>query len=125
MEYRDANGAYHPVTAQWLQLGFARGTTPPTAPGTNPINPNAILLLQEPADRNGDGAIDNIGAGPSCSKSGGVWTCIKAKPPEVTTDLKTLLPWYGDSKAVVAKRQHEQLVSRSTSTMHAKAKSAM
>ena len=100
VEYRDANGAYHPITAEWLQLGFARGTTPPTAPGTNPINPNAILLLQEPADRNGDGAIDNVGAGPSCSKSGGVWTCIKAKPPEVTTDLKTLLPWYGDSKAV-------------------------
>ncbi|HSY66796.1 MAG TPA: hypothetical protein VK829_19555 [Terriglobales bacterium] len=101
VEYRDAGGTYHPITAEWLQLGFARGTTPPTAPGTNPINPNAILILQEPADRNASGgAPDQVGAPPSCSKSGTVWTCIKAKPPEVTTDLATLLPWYGDSKAV-------------------------
>lgn len=99
VEYRDATGVYHPITAEWLKLGFARGTTPPTTPGGNPINPNAILILQEPADRNGDGAIDNVGAGPSCSKSGTVWYCIKAKPPEVTTDLATLSPWFGDSKA--------------------------
>ena len=105
VEYRDANGAYHPITAEWLQLGFARGPLPPNLaavpPAPNPINPNAILLLQEPADRNGDGQIDQTGAGPSCSKSGGVWTCVKAKPPEVTVDLKTLYPWYGDSKAGV------------------------
>jgi type II secretory pathway pseudopilin PulG len=105
VEYRDAGGAYHPITAEWLQLGFARGTLPPNSaavpPITNPVNPNAILILQEPADRNGDGAIDQTGAGPSCSKSGGVWTCVKAKPPEVTLDLKTLYPWYGDSKAAV------------------------
>ena len=49
----------------------------------------------------GDGVIDQTGAGPSCSKSGGVWTCVKAKPPEVTVDLATLYPWYGDSKAAV------------------------
>jgi len=51
VEYRDAAGAYHPVTQEWLQLGFARGTIPPTAPGTNPVNPNAILILQKLADR--------------------------------------------------------------------------
>ncbi len=44
------------VTNEWLAFGFARGLAAPTAPGpsgagSNPINPNAILLLQEPADR--------------------------------------------------------------------------
>ena len=105
MEYRDAAGVYHPITAEWLQLGFARGTLPPNSaavpPIPNPVNPNAILILQQPADRNGDGVIDQTGAGPSCSKSGGVWTCVKAKPPEATVDLATLYPWYGDSKAAV------------------------
>ena len=28
VEYRDAGGAYHPVTKEWLELGFARGVTP-------------------------------------------------------------------------------------------------
>lgn len=57
VEYVDASGVWHPVTAEWLQLGFARDVQPPTSPGpstnvgSNPINPNAILLLQEPADR--------------------------------------------------------------------------
>jgi Tfp pilus assembly protein PilX len=99
VEYRDVNGAYHPITAEWLGLGFARGTTPPTVAGTNPINPNAILIFQEPADRSGNGAVDANGAPPTCSKVGAVWSCIEAKPPEVTVDLTTKLPWYGDSKA--------------------------
>src|SRR5271166_3799288 len=105
VEYRDAAGLYHPVTAEWLQLGFARGTTPPTLTGSNPINPHAILLFQEPADRNGDGVIDQKGLLPTtagCSKVAGVWNCVKARPPDVTVDLKTLLPWYGDSKNHVA-----------------------
>ena len=70
-------------------------------PVPNPVNPNAILILQEPADRNGNGTIDQTGVGPSCSRSSGVWTCVKARPPEVTVDLATLYPWYGDSKAAV------------------------
>ena len=89
VEYRDAAGAYHPITQEWLQLGFARGTTPPTAPGTNPVNPNAILILQEPADRNGNGVIDATGVAPSCVNVGGVWTCTSGKPPEVTKDAAT------------------------------------
>ncbi len=102
VEYRDAGGVYHPVTAEWLALGFARGLAPPTAPGTNPVNPNAILILQQPADRNGDGTIDMKGVGPTgCTKVAGVWNCVKAKPPEVTVDQTTLTPWYGDSKAAV------------------------
>jgi hypothetical protein len=111
VEYRDVNGVYHPITSEWLQLGFARGTTPPTGiPGapapavSNPINPNAILLFQEPADRNGDGAIDVKGLMPvsgGCAKVGVVWNCVKAKPPEVTVDATTIQPWFGDSKAAV------------------------
>jgi len=64
VEYKTAGGAWVPVTNEWLSLGFARGTNPPTqsgggtpatspdfTPTPNPINPNAILILQEPADR--------------------------------------------------------------------------
>ncbi len=90
-----------PVTSEWLQLGFARGTLPPTAPGGaaggNPLNPNAILLFQEPADRNEDGVLDQNGTAPSCAKVGGVWHCTSGKPPEVTKDAATNFAWYGDS----------------------------
>jgi hypothetical protein len=64
VEYQDASGNWHPVTREWLGLGFARGVTAPTqsgggtpatasgyTPTPNPINPNAIILLQQPADR--------------------------------------------------------------------------
>jgi Tfp pilus assembly protein PilX len=59
VEYVDPSGTPHAVTNDWLSRGFARDVVPPTAnsaglptTGTkNPINPNAILLLQEPADR--------------------------------------------------------------------------
>ena len=64
VEYKNSSGVWTAVTTEWLQLGFARGTgqvtqsgggTPASATGytptPNPINPNAILLLQEPADR--------------------------------------------------------------------------
>jgi hypothetical protein len=100
VEYRDAAGAYHPVTQEWLQLGFARGTTPPNVPGANPVNPNAILILQEPADRNGNGVIDATGAAPFCTKVGAVYTCTSGRPPEVTKDKDTpgdLFGRYGNS----------------------------
>jgi len=59
VEYLNTSGQWVAVTNEWLALGFARGVTAPTANGaglpaggtSNPINPNAILLLQEPADR--------------------------------------------------------------------------
>jgi type II secretory pathway pseudopilin PulG len=102
VEYRDVGGAYHPVTAEWLQLGFARGPVPPSGPASNIVNPNAILIFQEPADRNASGGLpDAVGAPPSCTKTGGVWTCIEAKPPEITVDVATKSTWYGDSKAAV------------------------
>jgi hypothetical protein len=69
VEYLDkTSGAYVGVTKEWLELGFARGLLPPTAPGTNPVNPNAILILQELADRNADG-ITNAGSAASSTSS--------------------------------------------------------
>jgi Tfp pilus assembly protein PilX len=106
VEYQDASGTWHPVTNEWLSLGFARGMTPPTQSGggtpsggvPNPINPNAILLLQEPADRNGSGGMpDTVGIAPKCSKivSGvcTVWT--NPLPPEVLTDAAVGNATYG------------------------------
>ena len=55
VEIRNGAGAYLPVTAEWLQLGFARGAAPLVNGAGNPVHPNAILILQQQADRNGDG----------------------------------------------------------------------
>lgn len=91
----EVNGAFTPVTQQWLQLGFARGIAPPTAPGTNPVNPKAILVFQQIADRTGSGSFDTAGvAASSCGSS----SCSKsARPPEVQLDGFTSRPYYGDS----------------------------
>jgi hypothetical protein len=101
-------GAWVGVTQEWLSLGFARGMLPPTSPGpsTNPgsnqINPNAILILQEPADRNGDGSVpDATGIAPVCALSGSparysLAHCTYGKPPEVQNDTLTSSPFYGD-----------------------------
>ena len=104
--YKNTSGNWNNVTTEWLQLGFARGVAAPTsnsagapAGGTsNPINPNAILLLQEPADRNASGnPPDQVGIAPSCTKVvGSVCTQWKnALPPEVQTDTASTSPWFG------------------------------
>jgi len=97
VEYRDVSGNWNPVTLEWLKLGFARDLTPPTAPGANTINPNAILLLQEPADRNGDLAIDKNGIAPVCTLMvGGVCTAWNNPlPPEAMIDLASTSPYFG------------------------------
>ncbi len=101
-------GVWVGVTQEWLGLGFARGMLPPTSPGpstnagSNQVNPNAILILQQPADRNGNGgAPDTTGIAPTCVKSGSpavysLANCTYGKPPEVQTDSFTNSPWYGD-----------------------------
>src|SRR5207248_6567414 len=58
----DALGNWQGATREWLGLGFARDVLPPTAvpgqnagnAGSNFVNPNAILILQQPADRNAE-----------------------------------------------------------------------
>ncbi len=92
VEYKDASGNWHPATMEWLQLGFARGLTPPTTPGSNPVNPNAILLLQEPADRDATGAMNTAGTAPTCTATilGVCKTWIGGVPPEVPADTAGL-----------------------------------
>jgi hypothetical protein len=93
VEYKDASGVWHPVTNEWLSLGFARGSLPPVSGTPNPINPNAILLLQEPADRTGTGAWPTTTAtAPVCNPAGGTGTPKKCTAwtgttPEVAYDL--------------------------------------
>jgi len=119
VDYRDAAGNYHPVTQEWLSLGFARGLTPPTAVGANPISPNAILIFQQPADRNNDGVLDQNGALPgytsSCLTTNSHGVCTKyqynpfpAKPPEVVKDWNTSSPWFGDSKQAAGQQSPSQ-----------------
>ncbi len=60
VEYLNTAGNWVGITTEWLQLGFARGITIPSTPlNGNNVHPNAILILQEQADRNGDGQITN------------------------------------------------------------------
>ena len=67
VEYVDkSSGLWVPVTNEWLQFGFARGVTAPTAASPNPINPNAILLLQQPADRGINSTLATICTSTSC-----------------------------------------------------------
>jgi Tfp pilus assembly protein PilX len=48
VEYLNNAGAWVGVTREWLGLGFGRVfNTVPTTPGSNAVNPNAILILQQ------------------------------------------------------------------------------
>jgi Tfp pilus assembly protein PilX len=96
VEYKDNSGNWNPVTLEWLKLGFARGLTAPTANGAgtpaggtpNPYTPNAILLLQEPADRDASGSLSTTAAAPSCTAtSSSKCTAWSATVPEVFMDL--------------------------------------
>jgi len=102
VEYLNNSGSWVPVTNEWLGLGFARGLTPPTAAGTNPINPNAILLLQEPADRASaaGGAIPTLaslsttGTAPTCTTvTTGKCTAWTVTPPQLLVDTAGSANW--------------------------------
>ena len=100
VQYKNSSGNWNDATMEWLQLGFARGLAAPKAPGgssppaaeSNTVNPDAILLVQAPADRNGDNTLSKVGTAPSCSARKSVsgtsycktWT--PGAPPEVATD---------------------------------------
>ncbi|PYX38400.1 MAG: hypothetical protein DMG81_11845 [Acidobacteria bacterium] len=62
VEYKNTAGNWIGVTNQWLGLGFARGIAAPMAPGANTVHANAIIILQQLADRNGDGALNGSDA---------------------------------------------------------------
>lgn len=63
VEYKNAAGNWVGVTQEWLQLGFARGLDVPNSETgiANPVHPNAILIFQQQADRNGDHVLTNAG----------------------------------------------------------------
>jgi len=63
VEYKNAAGNWIGVTTEWLGLGFARDFEPPKTAGANPVHPNAILILQELADRNGNNNHDAAAGG--------------------------------------------------------------
>jgi hypothetical protein len=122
VEYKDVNGNWNPVTMEWLRLGFARGLTPPTVPGTNPaapganpVHPNAILLFQVPADRDSSGTLNSVGVAPSCKTTVAgkctVWN--PGTPPEVAADTAALsaLSWgwaYGVTSAATTTQSISQ-----------------
>ncbi len=90
VEYLNSSNQWVAVTNEWLQLGFARGVTPPTAnsagkptTGTeNPIFPNAILLFQQPADRVASGTATLM---TEPALAAGVWAITQATAPTCTT----------------------------------------
>ncbi len=55
VEYLNSAGTWVGVTTEWLRLGFARALAPPTAPLADPLNPKAILILQQEAQRGSGG----------------------------------------------------------------------
>jgi Tfp pilus assembly protein PilX len=101
VEYLNNSGTWVPVTNEWLQLGFARGVTAPTAGSPNPINPNAILLLQEPADRSTNSTLAT-----EPTLSGGSWAVTQAGAPTCTSNngltgsAKRCMTWTAGTPAV-------------------------
>jgi len=70
VEVQDLNSTtWRPVTQEWLKLGFARGLYPP-ASSTIPyaVHPNAILMFQMLADRDGN---NNVTGANESSVAGG------------------------------------------------------
>jgi hypothetical protein len=72
VEVQDLNSAvWRPVTREWLQFGFARGILPPATSVTPvAVHPNAILMFQMLADRDGNGAVPGANAQESSTVGG-------------------------------------------------------
>lgn len=65
------SNVWRPVTTEWLQLGFARGLLPPATSVTPvAVHPNAILMFQMLADRDGNGAVPGANAQESSTVGG-------------------------------------------------------
>jgi hypothetical protein len=82
VEIRKTDGTYVGVTTDWLQQGFARGQSPPSALGANAYHPNAILILQQIASRlsTAPPAIHTLGCGNLSDGSGRAETCPNIAP---------------------------------------------
>ena len=83
VEYKPAGSTtFVGVTTEWLQLGFARNNFPPSVPLTgNTVNPKAILIFQEQADRNGDGTISSPADNPTTISGNNSWYPINFYDP--------------------------------------------
>ncbi|HUK48051.1 MAG TPA: hypothetical protein VLW06_10685 [Terriglobales bacterium] len=127
VEYLPENGScpgpgsspdgYCAITREWLGLGFARDTAPPTVAGvpyvaptqtspslytsaaSNDVNPYAILIFQQPKRAN-TGSVDRNGTAPTCNTtshtSHGVTTyttTCSGQPPDVIVDTAAGTPW--------------------------------
>jgi hypothetical protein len=91
VEYRASDGTYTPVTQEWLELGFARGFLPPTAASPNSVHPNAILILQQKADRANtwNSATGSWVATPDGVEDPGIPANKPPIPPELAIDATT------------------------------------
>jgi len=89
VEIKKADGTWMGVTQEWLKLGFARGLLPPASAGGNPVHPNAILILQEEADRNGDNVLTNGALGPPLTGSS-----QQSETTAVPTGANSQYAWY-------------------------------
>jgi hypothetical protein len=60
VEIQKSDGTWLPVTAEWLGLGFGRGLQPPNTSKAIPnnVHPRAILIFQQLADRDANGALN-------------------------------------------------------------------
>ena len=142
VEYLNNSGTWVPVTQEWLSLGFARDTTAPTASGggtpaggtKNPINPNAILLLQQPADRVpsiagtvagtvvSEASLSPVGAAPQCTATTSVTvgsghsavttnycSAWSSTPPQVLVDTVGSAVWqFGITSAAPTTQSNTQ-----------------
>jgi len=97
VEYLNNSGQWVGVTNEWLALGFARGVTAPTAASPNPINPNAILLLQQPADRGINSTLATICTAAPCPAGSltALSTGIASPPGPTTATAPVCTAWSG------------------------------
>jgi Tfp pilus assembly protein PilX len=88
VEARQSDGTYSAVTREWLELGFARGLAMPDSEAgvANSVHPNAILILQQLADRNGNGNLTD-----AAYSSGGT---VYAAESSTVTGAGAVNNWY-------------------------------
>ncbi len=100
VEYLGIDGSWHGVTNEWLKYGFAMDPyIARTAPGADIVgHKDAILILQQIADRDGDGVISNkqILDSPTVGpvQVGATWTTTVTQTIESTASTGTNTNFY-------------------------------